>query len=137
MNQTGNFYRYSLDIVKTAWVEAQLERLGDPFEWQYFTAAERQMSQTSKNRIEYLASRFAAKAAVLKVLRIDQNSHSLWHDIEIQRLPSGEPIVVLGARCLELATERNLIKWLLSLSHTASYATASAIALVGRKNILI
>jgi holo-[acyl-carrier protein] synthase len=118
-----------IEIVKTAWIKLCLEQSGEQFEQHYFTVAERQMSKVSADRIQYFASRLAAKIAVLKALEIQQSAQPLWHDIEIQRLPNGQPTAVLSARCQELATERGITTWLLSLSHTASYAAASAIAL--------
>jgi holo-[acyl-carrier protein] synthase len=120
---------YGIDIVKINKLEELLAQSGKAFEHHYLTARECHWSERSASRIQYLASRLAAKTAVLKALSIEQNLHYFWHDIEIQSLPSGAPSVVLYANCQSLAAEREVMKWLLSISHTASYAAASAIAL--------
>lgn len=115
--------------MKISQFEELAEQFEKAFEQEYFTVLECQMSETSKNKMQYFASRLAAKTAVLKTLDLKENVHSLWHDIEIQRLPQGEPTVVLYTRCQEIATERGIERWLLSISHTPCYAAASAIAL--------
>lgn len=116
-------------IIKTLQVEALAKQFGKAFEQYYFTVTERQMSEISTNLMQYFASRLAAKTSVLKTLGLEEGSYPLWHNIEIQRLPTGEPTIVLYARCQELAIERGMARWLLSISHTPWYAAASAIAL--------
>lgn len=116
-------------IIKTLQVAALVKQSGKAFEQYYFTVTERQMSEISTNLIQYFASRLAAKISVLKTLDLEGDSYPLWHDIEIQRLPTGEPTIVLYARYQELAIERGIARWLLSISHTPCYAAASAIAL--------
>ncbi len=103
--------------------------MGECFEGQCLTAAELNAPGFRTNRLQYFASRLAAKKAVLKALGGDGKQPTSWHDIEIQRLPTGEPAVVLYANCQETAAKLGITKWLLSISHTPSYAAASAIAL--------
>jgi holo-[acyl-carrier protein] synthase len=94
-----------------------------------FTATERSTPALGAKRIEYLAGRFAAKEAILKALGIGNNPNISKLDIEIQRLPSGEPSVILHGKCQEIAAKLGIMQWFLSISHTPSYAAASAIAL--------
>ena len=122
-------YRQGLKIVKTAWIETCLVQVGEKFEQQYFTAAECNRAQIKAPYSQHLASRLAAKSAVFQVFDIQPDSPVQWRDIEIQNLPHGEPIVILYGRCQALAAARAMTKWLLSISHTPSYAAASAIAL--------
>ena len=96
---------------------------------EYFTAGECNTSALGAKRSEYLAGRFAAKKAVLKALGGGWIQNISWLDLEIQRLPSGEPSVVLHGKCQEIASKLGVNKWLLSISHTSSYAAASAIAI--------
>ena len=120
---------HGIEIVETTRIRERLERSGEQFEMEYFTAIERNAPPLGAKRIEYLAGRFAAKEAILKALGIGNNPNISKLDIEIQRLPSGKPSVVLRGKCQEIAEELGIKQWLLSISHTSSYAAASAIAL--------
>ena len=120
---------HGIDIVETRRIQELVERLGEHFEMECFTATERSMSALGAKRIEYLAGRFAAKEAVIKALGTGWSQGISRLEIEIQRLPSGEPSVVLHGECQEIAEELGITQWLLSISHTSSYAAASAIAL--------
>lgn len=119
---------HGIEIVETTRIRERLERSGEQLEMECFTAVERTTPALGAKRIEYLAGRFAAKEAVLKVLGMGRNQDISWLDIEIQRLKSGEPSVVLHGKCQEIAEELGIKQWLLSISHTSSYAAASAIA---------
>ena len=120
---------HAIEIVETTRIRELLERSGEQFEMDCFTATERSTPALGAKRIEYLAGRFAAKEAILKTLGIGRNQDISWLDIEIQRLKSGEPSVVLYGKCQNIATELGIKQWLLSITHTSSYAAASAIAM--------
>jgi holo-[acyl-carrier protein] synthase len=120
---------HGIDIVETTRIQELIEQSGKQFEMECFTATERSTPALGAKRIEYLAGRFAAKEAVIKALGMGRNQDISWLDIEIQRLPSGEPSVVLHGKCKDIAEQLGITKWLLSISHTSSYAAASAIAL--------
>jgi holo-[acyl-carrier protein] synthase len=120
---------HGIDIVETTRIQELIEQSGKQFEMECFTATERSTPALGAKRIEYLAGRFAAKEAVIKALGTGRNQDISWLDIEIQRLKSGEPSVVLHGKCQDIAEELGITKWLLSISHTSSYAAASAIAL--------
>lgn len=124
-----NIIGHGIDIVNVRCVKELVEQRRECLEWQSLTAAERHASGFRTHRIQYLASRLAAKKAVLKAIGRDSNQPTFWREIEIQRLPTGEPSVMLYANCQEMAAKLGVAKWLLSISHTPSYATASAIAL--------
>jgi len=121
--------RQGLSIVPTAQISELLNIRKIQFESQYFTCAERDLAGRHADRVQYFASRLAAKRAVLKALDRGESKRFLWLEIEIQRLPTGQPYVVLSNRCQDIAAMLGVTQWLLSLSHTRSYAAASAIAL--------
>ncbi|HAJ60503.1 MAG TPA: holo-[acyl-carrier-protein] synthase [Cyanobacteria bacterium UBA8543] len=123
-----NIIGHGIDIVEVSRIKKLIKRSGEHFERRCFTAAERNAIGTDANRIQYLAGRFAAKEAVLKALGTGWSQGTSLLDIEIQRLPTGQPSVVLYAKCKEIASELGVTRWLLSISHTSSHATASAIA---------
>jgi holo-[acyl-carrier protein] synthase len=119
---------HSIDIVETSRIQELVEQSGKQFEMECFTATERQTPPLGAKRIEYLAGRFVAKKAIIKALGIGNNPNISKLDIEIQRLPSGEPSVILHGKCQEIAAKLGITQWFLSISHTPSYAAASAIA---------
>lgn len=80
------------------------------------------------NKITYLAGRFAAKEAIVKALGTGLIEGLAMTDIEIAQLPTGAPQVILKDRALELANSQGISNWLISISHTANYATAIVFA---------
>lgn len=52
-----------------------------------------------------------------------------FREIEVVRAESGAPSIVLHGRAAELANERGVREWRLTMTHTASLAQAIAIAL--------
>lgn len=119
--------RHGIEIIETTRIQ-ELVRSKEHLEME-FTAKERSTSPLGAKRIEYLAGRFAAKEAILKALGTQSSQGISRLDIEIQRLPSGQPSVVLHGACQKTAEKLGITQWLLSISHTSSYAAASAIAL--------
>src|SRR4028118_2196504 len=105
---------HGIEIVETTRIRERLERSGEQFEMKHFTTIERDTSPLGAKRIEYLAGRFAAKEAILKALGIGNNPNISKLDIEIQRLPSGKPSVVLRGKCQEIAEKLGIKQWLLS-----------------------
>lgn len=120
---------HGIDIVEIERIRAVLDAHGETFLERCFTAAERAYSDRAKRRrLEHYAVRFAAKEAVLKALGTGWRDGIGWRDIEVLRMPSGRPTLLLAGRAQAVATELGAQEWQLSLSHTASYAVASAIA---------
>ncbi|AUS99571.1 ACP synthase [Nostoc sp. CENA543] len=117
---------YGLEIVATAEMRTLIEQARGDFTIQYFRASERSIM----SGIQHLAGRFCAKKAILKALGMELNRQAFWLDIEVQRLPTGEPSVVLHGQYRELANCLGIAKWLVSITHVADYAAASAIALL-------
>jgi holo-[acyl-carrier protein] synthase len=93
-----------------------------------FSEDERAYAFRHREPVPPLAARFAAKEAVMKALGV-----GLWkfamRDVEVTRLPSGQPEIALHRRAAELAEEHGVASWLLTLTHTDSMAMAVAVAL--------
>ncbi len=89
-----------------------------------FTEFEQSYCKTSRNRAERLAARFAAKEAVLKALGLGMAKGMNWLDIEVQNVPTGQPILKLGGEVERRALHQGLNSWQLSLSHCREYAIA-------------
>src|SRR5688500_16174421 len=82
-----------------------------------FTPGELSYALKANDPTERLAARFAAKEAVLKAMGVGLGACG-WHDIEVVRAESGAPSIVLTARAADLAAERGVARWHLSLTHT-------------------
>ena len=78
-----------------------------------------------RDRPETLAGRWAAKEAVSKVLGLGVRGIG-WRDIEIERLPTGQPAVRLHGRAARRAEQLGMARIALSISHEADYAVAIA-----------
>ena len=93
-----------------------------------FSPDEQAYARQRRDPTERFAARFAAKEAVLKALGV-----GLWRlplrEIEVVRAESGAPSLVLHGRAAELATECGVREWRLTLTHTATMASATAVAL--------
>ncbi|HAL45867.1 MAG: holo-[acyl-carrier-protein] synthase [Planctomycetes bacterium GWF2_42_9] len=120
---------HGIDLVDCPRIEQMLERHGDHFLDRVFTAAEQQQANAVKNRIEKLCGRFAAKEAVLKLLGTGWRGKIAWTDIEVVNNVLGRPIVTLSGEVKRLADEMKIGEINLSISHTANFVMASAMAL--------
>lgn len=93
-----------------------------------YTQGEQDYCRRANDPTERFAARFAAKEAVLKALGAGLGACPL-RDIEVVRADSGAPSVVLHGAAADLAVERGVAAWHISLTHTATMAEAVAIAL--------
>ena len=126
-----NVVAHGIDLVEVARVADLLAKHPDRAAERLFTQGEREYATGRKSAHQHLAARFAAKEAVLKALGCGWSQGVAWTDVEVTRAPSGEPGVALHNRAAEIAAERGITAWRLSLTHTAELAQASAIALTG------
>lgn len=74
--------------------------------------------------IPFLAKRWAGKEAVAKALGTGIAAGISFQHIEIQSLPSGQPVLKLSDLALEKAQQLGATSWHISLSDEAQYATA-------------
>jgi holo-[acyl-carrier protein] synthase len=119
---------HGIDIVETARIRHLLEEHGQRFLDRVFTPIEQAYAnQSVKRRFEHLAGRFAAKEAVLKVLGTGWRGGIAWTDIEIRNETSGQPTIALTGECARIAAKLGIARWLISISHIETHATASAI----------
>jgi len=94
-----------------------------------FTKREQADAQAVHNKVEKLAGRFAAKEAVLKLLGTGWRGKIAWTDIEVVNNASGQPQVRMDGEVKRIATEAGIKEIALSITHTANFAIASAVAL--------
>ncbi|MFT3851479.1 MAG: holo-ACP synthase [Ilumatobacteraceae bacterium] len=74
-----------------------------------------------------LAARFAAREAVMKAMGLGLGAFG-FHEAWVRRAPSGKPSLVITGRAAELAVERGISEWLLSITHTDLVAVAHVVA---------
>lgn len=93
-----------------------------------FSESEREDAARFREPAPHLAARFGAKEAVMKALGVGLGRFAL-RDVEVVRLPSGQPELVLRGGAAALAAAQGVVGWRLTLSHSASMAMAVAVAL--------
>jgi holo-[acyl-carrier protein] synthase len=124
---------HGIDLVDCPRIEQMIQRHGERFIKRVFTAAEQAYAQANKNDIEKLAGRFAAKEAILKLMGTGWRGRIAWTDIEIINNAAGQPEVTLGGEVKKIADKLGIKHISVSITHTANFAIASAVALAQKR----
>jgi holo-[acyl-carrier protein] synthase len=111
-----------IDIIKVERIRAALARFGPRFSRRVLTEAERRYV---RDRPETMAGRWAAKEAVSKVLGLGVRGIG-WRDIEVERLPTGQPAIRLHGRAASRADQLGMGRIAISITHESDYAVAIA-----------
>src|SRR3954454_18526661 len=111
-----------IDIIRVDGIRQTLARFGGRFSSRVLTDRERRYV---RDRPETFAGRWAAKEAVSKVLGLGVRGIG-WRDIEIERLPTGQPAVRLHGRAEARAAQLEMGRIAVTISHEADYAVAMA-----------
>lgn len=123
--------RVGIDAQAISEVRRALDDHGDRYRARLFTEHEIEScggwGASPEQAADGLAARFAAKEAVLKVLRVG-DAVPLWTEIEVFRNSGGWPSLRLAGLASELAVEAALTEFELSLTHTGDLAIAIVIA---------
>jgi holo-[acyl-carrier protein] synthase len=118
----GGTTELGIDIIRVSRIRDTLARFGSRFADRVLTAAEQRYV---RDRPGTFAGRWAAKEAVSKVLGLGVRGIG-WRDIEIERLPTGQPAVRLHGRAAGRAEQLGMERIAVSISHEADYAVAIA-----------
>jgi holo-[acyl-carrier protein] synthase len=108
--------RFRLALVRTPSMRTRL-----------FVPSELEYVAPKVDPVPSLAARFAAREAVMKALGLGLGAfgfHDAWVDVE----PSGAPRLVVTARARELAVDRGVVRWHVSLAHDGPVAVAMVVA---------
>ena len=94
-------YGIGTDICDIRRLRATLARRGDRFAEKVLGPAELQVFQARRARsdvrgVAYLATRFSAKEAFSKAIRLGLRMPMTWRSCEILNLPSGAPVIRLS-----------------------------------------
>jgi holo-[acyl-carrier protein] synthase len=111
-----------IDIIKVDRIKAAIERFGSRFSQRVLTSSEQRYV---RDRPETFAGRWAAKEAVSKVLGLGVRGIG-WRDIEVERLPTGQPSIRLHGRAAARAEQLGMNRVAVSITHEADYAVAIA-----------
>ena len=121
-------YTIGVDLIEVVRIEQAVARWGERFLRRVYTPAE---IEYCGSRAASLAARWAAKEAASKALGTGwapQEAHDAgwidWTEIEVERLPSGQPSLRLHGKASERADILGVSGWQLSLSHTRQHAIA-------------
>ena len=112
-----------IDLIEIPRVAGVLERYPKRFLTKVFTEGEQSYA---RGRANQLASRFAAKEAVMKLLGTGVRGMP-WKSIEITRSRGRAPEIILHGPAKVRATKMGITRIALSLSHSRELATASAV----------
>jgi len=121
---------HGIDLVDFPRIAEMVERHGDRFVSRVFTAAEQAYARSNRNTVEKYAGRFAAKEAILKLLGTGWRGRIAWTDIEVTNDSAGRPEVTLSGEVKVIADRMGIRQISISITHTANFAIASAVALV-------
>lgn len=118
-------HRVGVDVASVSAVSASWSRFGDAYLARIFTEHEIELCGGPAPDAGRLAARFAAKEAVVKVLRPLDEPVNL-RDIEIRRDPGGWCTVELRAGLAHIAEREGLVEITVSISHEGELAVAVA-----------
>ncbi|MEO6470037.1 MAG: holo-ACP synthase [Acidimicrobiia bacterium] len=122
-----NVFGIGTDLVEIPRFRLALERR-PTLAARLFSDAEREYAGRFKEPAPRLAARFGAKEAVMKALGIGLWKFAL-RDVEVRRLRSGQPELVLHGRAAAIAAEKGVTDWRLTITHSDFMAMAIAVAL--------
>jgi holo-[acyl-carrier protein] synthase len=120
---------HGIDLVDFPRLEEMIERHGDRIIDRLFTPAEQAYARGNRNTIEKYAGRFAAKEAIMKLIGTGWRGKIAWTDIEVTNNPAGQPEVTLTGEVRKIAQGLRIDHISISITHTANFAIASAVAL--------
>ncbi len=106
-----------------------IERHGEHFLTRILTAAERERLTQFNDPVTFVAGRWAAKEALMKMIGTGWRGQIAWTDMEILPNHLGEPIVALSGEMERLRKELSLSQVTISITHTKQQAAAVAIGL--------
>lgn len=117
-----------IDIQPIREVESSLRDFGARYTQRVYTEREiAACGTTARAAARGLAEHFAAKEAVMKVLKSTGPGPN-WKTIEVKRASNGRPRIDLSGRAAEIASEQGLSHFSLSLGHGGGVAMATVVA---------
>ena len=88
-----------------------------------FTDDERALAARRVDSAAVLAARFAVREATMKALGVGLGAFD-FHDVSVTNSPEGRPALQVSGRAADIARQRGVAKWHVSISHTDNLAVA-------------
>ena len=123
MNDNNELHS-GIDIIEIDRIQNVLIKHPERFLRKIFTEYE---INYCRGRATQLAARFASKEAAMKALGTGIRGVG-WREVEVQRLRSGKPYIILHGRAKKRAESMGIKKIELSISHSKNLATAMAVS---------
>ena len=118
---------HGIDLVECERIARMIAEHGDRFLDRVYTASEREVAARYRDPVPFFAGRWAAKEAILKMIGTGWRGQIAWTDMEILPDELGRPVVALSGETARRAAEMGIKRTILSITHTAQQAAASAI----------
>lgn len=112
-----------IDLVEIERIAAAFQRHGERFLNRHFTPREQAWCAGDPAS---LAARWAAKEATAKALGTGIGPIR-WREVEIIALETGQPVLLLHGSAAQIAAQRGLDHWTVSLTHCRCHAAAVVI----------
>jgi holo-[acyl-carrier-protein] synthase len=124
-------YGIGADICDVRRIRASLERHGERFAQRVLAPGEMATWRARSARwpergVRFVATRFSAKEAFSKAIGLGMRMPMTWKSCEVDKLPSGAPVLVLHGALKEWCEARHLHA-LISLSDESDYALSYCI----------
>ncbi len=115
------------DLVEVSRIEATYKRFGERFVNHLLMEEERPLFARTKNKVRFLAMRFAAKEAIVKAMGTGF-AHGVWiRDVGYVADPRGKPLVRMSARGKRVCADLGAGPGHVSLTDEAGFIVAFAV----------
>lgn len=115
-----------VDVVDIVRFRRSLERT-PTMRTRLFTRAELDHLSGRADDVPSLAARFGAREAVMKAMGLGLGAFG-FHDVSVEVDDAGAPSLLVTGAAATLAADREISRWLLSLSHDGTTAVAMVVA---------
>ena len=120
---------HGIDLIDCDRIARVYDNHGERFLNRVLTPAEQERGRQFRNPIPFIAGRWAAKEAILKMIGTGWRGQIAWTDMEILHDELGRPTVSLSGETARLAAKIGVQRILLSITHTEHNAAASAMGI--------
>ena len=121
--------RQGIDLVECDRIAGMMERHGERFAERVLTAGERARASQLRHPTTFIAGRWAAKEALMKMIGTGWRGQIAWTDMEILPDHLGQPVVTLTGETARIARDLGLEQVTISITHTKQHAIACAIGI--------
>ncbi|MDX1795467.1 MAG: holo-ACP synthase [Hydrogenovibrio sp.] len=116
------------DIVEIERISTMLNKHREAFVKRILSPAEQRIFSAQMHPEKYLAKRWAAKEAISKALGTGFTHGVSFQDMTITHTDHGQPLVELSGKTQEVACQKEISHWSISISDEKHYAIAFVIA---------